>query len=59
MHTWMLKILALFLALTLAAAACGNDDSTSADQPGDDVAGEPADVSRAMMWPANRRAPAY
>ena len=38
MHTWMLKILALFLALTLAAAACGNDDSTSADQPGDDVA---------------------
>ncbi len=43
MHTWMLKILALFLALTLAAAACGNDDSTSADQPGDDVAGEPAD----------------
>ena len=42
MHTWMLKILALFLALTLAAAACGNDDSTSADQPGDDV-GEPAD----------------
>ena len=43
MHNRTIRILALFLALVLAAAACGNDDATSAGEAVDEATTQPAD----------------
>jgi NitT/TauT family transport system substrate-binding protein len=39
----LLRLLAILAALVVFAAACGDDDSTTTDEPADEPAGEPAD----------------